>query len=343
MDVLVVGGAGYIGSHMAKMLCGRGDAVTVLDNLSTGHRDAVPEKARLVVGDLSQRGFLHRFLEQNDFEAVMHFASCIDVAESVRNPVKYYDNNVTNTLKLLEAMVANGVKRFVFSSTAAVYGEPESFPIAETHPLRPINPYGQSKLVVERMLRDFDSAYGLKSVVLRYFNAAGASPDATLGERHDPETHLIPLLLQVAAGRRPFLDVYGRDYDTPDGTCIRDYVHVDDICSAHVAALERLAGGAGSATYNIGNGNGYSVLEVIGAVEQVTGRKLDVREAPRRTGDPARLVADASRLRTELAWVPRYPDIREIARHAWAWETRGDAPKPVVGKKRGMVARASPA
>jgi UDP-glucose 4-epimerase len=312
---------------MAKTLVELGDSVTVLDNLSTGHRDAVPGKARLVVSDLSQRSFLYNFLEQNDFDAVMHFASCIDVAESVRDPGKYYQNNVTNTLKLLEAMIANGVRHFVFSSTAAVYGEPKYFPIDEEHPLLPINPYGFSKYMVERVLADFDRAYGLKSVSLRYFNAAGADPDGSLGERHDPETHLIPLLLQVAAGKREYLELFGLDYDTPDGTCIRDYVHVSDICSAHLGALDALLGGSSSAAYNLGNGSGFSVLEVISAVESVTGRRLEIREGPRRPGDPARLIADASRAHRELSWSPRFPGLLQIVEHAWAWERRLESPK----------------
>ncbi len=341
MNILIVGGAGYVGSHMAKTLTALGDSVTVLDNLSTGYRDAVPERARLVVSDLSQRGFLYNFLEQNDFDAVMHFASCIDVAESMRDPGKYYQNNVANTLKLLEAMVANGVCRFVFSSTAAVYGEPEYCPIDEDHPLLPINPYGFSKYMVEKILADFDRAYGLKSITLRYFNAAGADPDGSLGERHDPETHLIPLLLQVAAGRREHLELFGLDYDTPDGTCIRDYVHVNDICSAHLGALDALMGGSSSATYNLGNGAGFSVLEVIAAVESVTGRRLEIREGPRRPGDPARLVADASRVRRELSWSPRFPDIRQIVEHAWAWETRLESRKHPIAKAGAAPVRTS--
>jgi UDP-glucose 4-epimerase len=326
VNVLIVGGAGYVGSHMAKTLAALGDSVTVLDNLSTGYRDAVPEKARLVVSDLSQRGFLYNFLEQNDFDAVMHFASCIDVAESMRDPGKYYQNNVANTLKLLEAMIANGVRHFVFSSTAAVYGEPKYFPIDEDHPLMPINPYGSSKYMAEKILADFDRAHGLKYVTLRYFNAAGADPDGSLGERHDPETHLIPLLLQVAAGKREHLELFGLDYDTPDGTCIRDYVHVSDICSAHLGALDALLGGSSSATYNLGNGSGFSVLEVIAAVESVTGRRLEIREGPRRPGDPARLVADASRAHRELSWSPRFPGLLQIVEHAWAWERRLESP-----------------
>jgi UDP-glucose 4-epimerase len=322
MKVLVVGGAGYIGSHMVKMLLEHDHEVTVLDNLSTGHRDAVSADACLVVVDLSQRGSLHSFLERNDFDAVMHFASCIDVAESVRDPAKYYNSNIANTLKLLDAMVANRIMRFVFSSSAAVYGRPDYSPIDEAHALSPINPYGFSKYAVERVLSDYESAYGLKSVTLRYFNAAGADPDGALGERHDPETHLIPLLLQAASGRRDGVEIFGRDYDTPDGTCIRDYVHVNDLCQAHLAAIERLKGGLPGDVYNLGNGSGFSVLEVIAAVEQVTGRPITVRDAPRRPGDPARLVAHAGKARAELGWYPRFPHIRDIVEHAWKWELK---------------------
>lgn len=326
MNVLVVGGAGYIGSHMVKLLLQHGHAVTVLDNLSSGCRQAVPDAARLVVIDLSQRGSVHQFLERNEFDAVMHFASFINVADSVRDPAGYYQNNITNTLKLLDAMVANRILRFVFSSSAAVYGHPDHSPVDEAHALRPINPYGFSKFAVERMLADYERAYGLQSVALRYFNAAGADPDGTLGERHDPETHLIPLLLQAASGRHDEVEIFGRDYDTPDGTCIRDYVHVNDLCQAHLSALERLQLGLPGEIYNLGNGNGFSVLEVICAVERVTGKRVPVRDAPRRPGDPARLVADATKARAELGWSPRFTDIREIVQHAWNWELK--QPKP---------------
>ena len=340
MKVLVVGGAGYIGSHMVKMLLERDHAVTVLDNLSSGHRDAVAHQARLVVSDLSQRGAVYQLLERNYFEAVMHFASFIDVAESVRDPARYYENNVANTLKLLDAMVANRIMRFVFSSSAAVYGRPDYLPIDETHALHPINPYGFSKYVVERMLSDYEIAYGLKSVTLRYFNAAGADPDGTLGERHDPETHLIPLLLQAASGRRNGVEIFGRDYDTPDGTCIRDYVHVNDLCQAHLAALERMRLGLSSDMYNLGNGSGFSVLEVISAVEQVTGKTIPVRNASRRPGDPARLVADAAKARAELGWSPQFPGIQEIVEHAWKWELK-QSREAAAGKKQQDPVRAS--
>jgi UDP-glucose 4-epimerase len=244
------------------------------------------------------------------------------VGESVRDPAIYYRNNLSNTLNLLDAMVAAQVKRFIFSSTAAIFGEPEYVPIDEAHPQRPINAYGASKQMVERALQDYDRAYGLRSVCLRYFNAAGAHPGAEIGELHDPETHLIPLLLQVASGRREAAHIFGRDYDTPDGTCVRDYIHVMDLCHAHVAALKFLDDQAGSAAFNLGNGSGFSVLEVVAAAERITGRKLNLIDSPKRDGDPARLVADASLARRVLGWSPQYADIEIIVEHAWRWETK---------------------
>jgi UDP-glucose 4-epimerase len=259
----------------------------------------------------------------NGFDAVMHFASFIQVGESVQHPDKYYRNNVTYTLGLLEAMRAQGVNKFIFSSTAATFGEPQYTPIDERHPQQPINPYGRTKLMVEQALVDYDKAYGMKSVCLRYFNAAGADPEGQLGERHDPETHLIPLVLQATSGRRPHISVFGRDYDTPDGTCIRDYIHIQDLCSAHWLALQSLMNGADSQAYNLGNGNGFSVQEVIDTAEQVTGRKIPVVDAPRREGDPARLVADSTRARKQLGWQPQYVDLATIIEHAWKWEMWG--------------------
>ena len=260
MNILVVGGAGYIGSHMVKLLGQRGCAVTTLDDLSSGHRDAVLT-GDFVQGDMADTELLRGLFARRRFDAVMHFASFIEVGESVRLPAKYYRNNVSNTLNLLECMQAAGVEQFIFSSTAAIFGTPQRVPIDETHPTNPINPYGRSKLMVEHMLADLARAHGLRSVCLRYFNAAGADPDGQLGERHNPETHLIPLVLQAASGRRPFMSVFGTDYDTPDGTCIRDYVHVADLCEAHWLALQSLAQGAGSQAYNLGNGDGFSVFE----------------------------------------------------------------------------------
>jgi UDP-glucose 4-epimerase len=253
----------------------------------------------------------------------MHFASFIQVAESVQHPDKYYRNNFTYTLGLLDAMRAHGLNKFILSSTAATFGEPQYTPIDEKHPQQPINPYGRTKLMVEQTLADYDRAYGFKSVCLRYFNAAGADPEGQLGERHDPETHLIPLVLQAASGKRPSISVFGRDYDTPDGTCIRDYIHIQDLCSAHWLALESLINGAESQSYNLGNGNGFSVQEVIDTAEQVTGRKILVVNAPRRDGDPARLVADSRLAREKLGWQPQYTDLASIIEHAWKWERWG--------------------
>ncbi|MFZ4791238.1 MAG: UDP-glucose 4-epimerase GalE [Candidatus Competibacteraceae bacterium] len=321
MRVLVVGGAGYIGSHMVKLLNQRGLEVTVLDNLCNGHRDAV-QGARFVLGDLYEREILDELFEETRFDGVMHFASHIQVGESVREPAKYYRNNVFKTQNLLDAMIAHRVGNFIFSSTAAIFGEPIRIPIDEAHPKQPINPYGRGKWMVEQMLEDYDIAYGLKSVCLRYFNAAGADPDGALGEHHDPETHLIPLVLQVAAGRRPQITVFGEDYATPDGTCIRDYIHVNDLGEAHLLALQRLWDGGTSAAYNLGNGNGFSVREVIDTARTVTGRAIPVEYGERRAGDPARLVADSQRAQTELGWTPRRADLATIIADAWRWEMR---------------------
>jgi UDP-glucose 4-epimerase len=318
--VLVVGGAGYIGSHMVKMLGAAGCDVLTYDNLSSGHRDAVVA-GTFVEGDLEDGVKLDRVLA-GGFDAVMHFASFIQVGESVRQPGKYFRNNFSNTLALLDAMVRNRAGCFIFSSTAAIFGEPEYCPIDEKHPRRPVNPYGMSKLMVEQVLSEFERAHGLRSICLRYFNAAGADPDGALGERHDPETHLVPLILQAAAGRRPHIEVFGRDYPTPDGTCVRDYIHVEDLCQAHMLAMERLIDGAPGNAYNLGNGDGFSVQQVIDAASRVTGRSIRVVDAPRRAGDPAMLVADSTRARKELGWKPRYPEIDRIIDHAWRWETR---------------------
>lgn len=321
LNILVVGGAGYIGSHMVKCLANAGCDITVLDNMSSGHADAVLA-GRLEVGDLSDRPFLDRLFSENAFDVVMHFASSILVGESVNDPAKYYCNNVANTLNLLDSMILHGVPNFIFSSTAAIFGEPEYIPIDEKHPKQPINPYGRSKWMVEQILDDFERAYGLKSVCLRYFNAAGADPDGQLGERHDPETHLIPLVLQAASGRRDSITVFGRDYDTEDGTCIRDYIHVSDLCEAHWLAIQYLIGGGDSQRFNLGNGNGYSVQEVIDVCRAVTEKEFDVIESERREGDPAVLVAD-SRLATKtLGWKPNLSDLETIIGHAWQWELK---------------------
>lgn len=320
-NILVVGGAGYIGSHMVKRLGQLGCQVTTLDNLSSGHRDAVL-CGDFVHGDIADRQLLDDLFRRKRFDAVMHFASFIQVGESVQHPAKYYQNNVLNTLNLLNAMQVFGVNKFIFSSTAATFGEPQYTPIDEHHPQQPINPYGRTKLMVEQALADYDKAYGIKSVCLRYFNAAGADPDGQLGERHDPETHLIPLVLQAASGRRPHINVFGRDYDTPDGTCVRDYIHISDLCEAHWLALQSLMTGHKSQAYNLGNGNGFSVQEVIETARQVTGREIKVVDASRRAGDPARLVADARLAREQLGWQPQYADLSTIVEHAWHWEQK---------------------
>jgi len=326
MKVLVIGGAGYIGSHMVKMLVKAGHDVVVLDNLSTGFRDSV-KYGRLVVGDLADVHLLEDLFQVERFGGVMHFAANSLVGESMVHPSKYYRNNMSNTLNLLDVMVRHEVKQFIFSSTAATFGEPEYSPIDELHPQDPINPYGASKLMVERVLQDYAKAYGLNSVCLRYFNACGADPEGELGENHDPETHLIPLILQAASGRRKSITVFGRDYDTPDGTCVRDYIHIQDLCSAHALALDLIVSGqkSGALAYNLGNGQGFSVQQVIDVVQNVVledGYSLVVEDGERRAGDPAVLVADATLAKEVLSWQPEYADLETIIRHAWAWEKR---------------------
>lgn len=319
MNVLVVGGAGYIGSHMVKLLGASGIHVTTLDDLSSGRREAVTH-GELVVGNLGDRKLLDKLFSGTSFDAVMHFAAYIEVGESVADPAKYYQNNVVNTKVLLDAMRVHEVRNFIFSSTAAIFGEPQQPRIDESHPQNPINPYGRSKLMVEQILRDYDAAYGINSVCLRYFNAAGADPDGDIGECHDPESHLVPLVLQAASGRREKITIFGSDYDTPDGTCVRDYIHVVDLCDAHLLALRALAGGSGSGAYNLGNGNGFSVREVINTASAITGRDIPVVQGDRRAGDPARLVADASRAKKQLGWSPKFADLEAIVTHAWGWE-----------------------
>lgn len=318
-NILVVGGAGYIGSHMLWLLGQRGLCTVVLDNLSAGYSDAVLH-GELIVGDMADRALLDRIFASQRFDAVMHFASCIQVGESVTDPARYYVNNLAHTLTLLDAMRAHNVQQFVFSSTAAVFGEPQHVPIDEAHPRVPINPYGRTKWMVEQVLDDYRTAYGLRSVSLRYFNAAGAHPQALLGERHQPETHLIPLVLQAASGKRPHVTVFGHDYDTPDGTCIRDYVHVMDLAEAHWQALRHLAAGGAGGAFNLGNGDGYSVQQVIDTARTVTGLPIAVQAGPRRAGDPARLVANAVLARTILGWQPQNGDLQTIVRDAWRWE-----------------------
>jgi UDP-glucose 4-epimerase len=319
MNILVVGGAGYIGSHMVKQLLDSGHDVSALDNLSNGHRDAVLD-GHFIEGDVGDRELVTQLMTATRFDAVMHFASFIEVGESVRDPAGYYQNNVVNTKTLLDAMLDCGIKHFIFSSTAAIFGEPLYTPIDEAHPKDPINPYGRSKLMVEHLLEDYDRAYGLKSVALRYFNAAGADPGGQIGERHDPETHLIPLVLQAASGRREFISIFGEDYDTPDGTCVRDYVHVNDLCDAHLLALEYLQEGRQCGRFNLGNGQGFSVRQVIDCARQVTGVDFSVRQEKPREGDPAVLVADSTRARAELGWNPRHAELAKMIDSAWQWE-----------------------
>jgi len=319
--ILVVGGAGYIGSHMLKMLLAANYHVVTFDNLSGGYRDAVLG-GDFVLGDTRDPASLDHLFADYSFDGVMHFASFIQVGESVQNPGKYYQNNLAATLNLLDAMVAHDVKVCIFSSSAAIFGEPQYVPLDEAHPKQPINPYGSTKWMVEQILADYDHAYGLKSVCLRYFNAAGADPEGQLSERHVPETHLIPLVLQAASGRRESITVYGQDYDTPDGTCIRDYVHINDLCQAHLLALEQLLAGADSAAYNLGNGTGFSIKQVIDIAKEVTGEPIPVIMGERRGGDAARLVADSKLAQKRLGWQPQYGDLATLIAHAWQWEKK---------------------
>lgn len=318
MNILVTGGAGYIGSHACKALARVGYTPVSYDNLVYGHRWAT-RWGPLEQGDINDRARLDAVIDQYRPIAVMHFAAYAYVGESVQDPGKYYRNNVAGTLTLLEAMRDHAIDQCVFSSTCATYGVPERSPLREDHPQRPINPYGASKLMIERILRDFDAAHGLRSIALRYFNAAGADPDAEIGESHDPETHLIPLILDAAAGSRPAIAVYGDDYDTPDGTCIRDYIHVTDLAQAHVLALQALLQGAGSAAYNLGNGQGYSVRQVIDCAARITARPIPVEVGARRPGDPPKLVGDAQRIRRDLGWQPQYAELDSILGTAWQW------------------------
>ncbi|MGD9215420.1 MAG: UDP-glucose 4-epimerase GalE, partial [Desulfobacteraceae bacterium] len=315
--ILVVGGAGYIGSHMVKMLLGQGHEVIILDNFSTGYRRLVTG-GELVEGRLGDTGLLERLFSENTISAVMHFAANSLVGESVQLPLKYYQNNVAETVALIDAMVRHNVMRFIFSSTAAVYGEPEEIPIVEEHQCNPTNPYGVSKLAVERILSDCDTAYGLKSICLRYFNAAGADASAAIGEMHDPETHLIPLVLKSAISGNS-IKVFGTDYPTPDGTCLRDYVHVTDLAQAHLLALKALMDGANSTAYNLGNSVGYSVRQVIDLAGKVSGKNINIIEDSRRPGDPAVLVANADKIKRELDWQPKYEDLETIIETAWNW------------------------
>ena len=317
MAVLVTGGAGYIGSVMVDQLVETGEDVVVLDDLARGHRGALSEAAPFYEGRVGDSELVERLCREHGVESCIHFAAHAYVAESLTDPALYFQNNVAQALGLLGGLLAAGVRHFVFSSTCATYGEPVRVPIDESHPQSPVNPYGWSKFCVERILESYDRAYGLRFVALRYFNAAGAT--SRRGEHHEPETHLIPNVLAVAAGRLPYVSVFGADYPTPDGTCVRDYVHVTDICSAHTLALAHLRRGGQSEFINLGNGHGYSVLEVIETTRRVTGREIEVRVGPARAGDPSRLVADAAKARAVLGWQTRYPDLESIVRTAWEW------------------------
>ncbi len=317
-NVLVVGGAGYIGSHMVKDLLNSGCNVVVLDNLTRGHRELLPG-GTFIEGDLGNTVLLHEIFSQHSIDAVMHFAAYSLVGESVEQPLLYYRNNFARTVELIESMIQHGIKHFIFSSTAAVYGEPIKTPIKEDHPCKPTNPYGASKLAVERMLDDCAAAYGLNYTSLRYFNAAGADASGKIGERHQPESHLIPLVLQVATGERENIKIFGTDYPTPDGTCVRDYVHVSDLAQAHLLALQALMAGGDNAVYNLGNSKGYSVREVIEVARLVTGHSIPAVSAERRAGDPAVLIADSAKIRRELGWQPRYESLAAIMETAWAW------------------------
>jgi len=323
--ILVVGGAGYIGSHMVKDLLEEGYQVVTLDNLSTGHRDLLPG-GEFVEGGLEDPALLDDLFSRHQIAAVMHFAAFALVGESMEKPLKYYRNNMTATTQLLSSMIKHGVKRFIFSSTAAVYGEPHTIPITEDHSCSPTNPYGASKIAVERMLQDCDAAYGLKSISLRYFNAAGADESGQIGERHTYETHLIPLILQVATGERKDIKIFGTDYPTPDGTCVRDYIHVSDLTQAHLLALEDLLADGASAVYNLGNSKGYSVREVIELARKVTGHQIPAIEADKRPGDPATLIASSEKIKKVLGWKPKYEDLETIIRTAWTWHQKEASP-----------------
>jgi UDP-glucose 4-epimerase len=322
--ILVTGGAGYIGSHAVLALQDAGYEVVILDNLVYGHRELVETvlKVELIEGDIGNRELLDQIFKSREFAAVMHFAAYAYVGESVSQPAKYYRNNVVGTLTLLEAMCDAGIKNFVFSSTCATYGVPEQIPVVENQRQQPINPYGMTKLMVEHILDDFDHAYGLKSVRFRYFNAAGADPEGRLGEDHSPETHLLPLVLLTAMGKRESISVFGTDYDTPDGTCIRDYIHVTDLAQAHVLGLEYLLKGGKTDVFNLGNGQGFSIREVIEAARVVTGRPIAVTLADRRPGDPPVLVGSGEKAQRVLGWQPEYADLKTILAHAWQWHQK---------------------
>ncbi len=317
--ILIIGGAGYIGSHCALDLTRAGFECAVLDNLSEGHKEAL-QTSNFCNADLKNPDEIRNVFRQYPVEAVIHFAASCYVGESVEDPQKYYYNNVVNTLNLLKVMLENNVKKIVFSSTCATYGNPEYIPMDEKHPQKPINPYGTTKLMIEKILQDYDRAYGLKHIALRYFNAAGADPLANIGESHSIETHLIPLVLQTALGKKDSIKIFGDDYETPDGTCIRDYIHVNDLAKAHRLALEKLLNGAGSSFYNLGTGKGCSVKELIDISEKVTGKTINKQVSKRRDGDPPRLIADNKKAKAELGWNPEFTEIEDIIKTAWNWE-----------------------
>lgn len=319
--ILVVGGAGFVGSHICKALREQSIPHVIFDSLEKGFREAAQDSP-LVIGNILSPSDLDQVFTQYKIDLVMHFAAYIEVGESVQEPARYYANNFIGVWTLLEAMRAHGVNRFVFSSTAAVYGEPQEVPIPETHPKNPTSSYGESKWNVERMLQNYDRAYGLKSVALRYFNAAGSDPDGVLGENHHPETHLIPRAIHAVLGLVPRLTIFGTDWDTPDGTCLRDYVHVMDLAEAHILAAKHLREGGDSRQYNLGNGQGFSVREVINAVAKVSGQPVPHSDGPRRAGDPARLIATSDAIRRDFGWEPKYPNLETMVEHAWAWRSK---------------------
>lgn len=319
MTVLVLGGAGYIGSHAVDQLVDRGYQVVVVDNLQTGHQESIPENVHFYEGDIRDKAFLSQVFEKETIEGVMHFAANSQVGESMREPLLYFNNNVQGTQVTLEVMQQYGVKNIVFSSSAATYGEPKEIPIMETAETHPESPYGETKLMMEKMLKWCDQAYGMRFVALRYFNVAGAKWNGSIGEDHDPETHLVPLILQTALGQREELAIFGDDYATPDGTCIRDYVHVVDLIDAHILALEYLKAGNESNIFNLGSSTGFSVKEMVETARQVTGKEIPAKVEPRRAGDPSTLIASSKKAQTILGWNPKFPDVKDIISSAWQW------------------------
>jgi len=320
MAVLVTGGLGYVGSHAVKQLVDRGEQVISLDNLIFGHKEAACG-SEIVIGDIGDKELLRKVFTDYKIDSVMHFAGFRDVGESVADPQKYYINNISNSIAMLEVILEFGIKMMIFSSSAATFGEPEIVPIPEDHPKNPTNPYGRTKLQLEEILKEYEHAYGLRSVSMRYFNASGADPSGLIGEDHKPENHLIPLILQVALGQRESIKIFGNNWPTKDGTCVRDYVHVTDLAQAHLLALDALRKGKETTAYNLGNGSGYSVLEVIQVAEEVSGKKINAINDDRRAGDPAVLVASSEKITKELGWDPKFPDLKTIVQTAWNWHS----------------------